>query len=172
MKLNGRTLKRRLFGLTTIPSRLARVRYFRGHGVHSPFVYQLVRQVFMRRFFLTEERGLYDLLRAGNLSSRRAMQLQNLALYCGYDLFAVDGWKAGCDLLILTTTLAEEEVTRLVKVAAEAGATVALLDPYEGRQRAACCKALIAAHSCTSVDNRGYLLLFSNPDLPKQHYRI
>lgn len=29
-------------------SHLARARFFRGHGVHSPFVYAIVRQVFMK----------------------------------------------------------------------------------------------------------------------------
>ena len=29
-------------------SHLARARFFRGHGVHSPFVYAIVRQVIMK----------------------------------------------------------------------------------------------------------------------------
>ena len=96
MKLNGRTLKRRLYGLTMLPDRVARVRHFRGHGVYSPFVYQIVRKVFMQKRFLGEERALYDRLIALGLSHRRAMQLQNLAVHLGYHKAAFDAWSAGC----------------------------------------------------------------------------
>ena len=41
-----------------------RARYFRGHGVHSPFVYDLVRHVFMRAELLPGDRSLYEALLA------------------------------------------------------------------------------------------------------------
>ena len=64
MKLSGRSLKRRLYGLKTLPSRVARARYFRGHGVHSPFVYAIVRQVFMKRELHDGDLSLYERLTA------------------------------------------------------------------------------------------------------------
>lgn len=39
-------------GMAELRNRLSRARYFRGHGVHSPFVYTIVREVFMRRELL------------------------------------------------------------------------------------------------------------------------
>jgi len=33
------------------------------------------------------------------------------------------------------------------------------------------CRQIVAAHRSTTVDNRGYLLIFNN-NLPKQHFRI
>lgn len=172
MKLNGRTLKRRLFGLTTLPSRMARARYFRGHGVHSPFVYKIVRQVFMKRDLQGDERTLYEALVAAGVPKKRAVQLQNLAEHCGYRRFMLDAWSAACDWVLLTPSLAEESCREVVRQAAAAGKTAVLLAPYAGADRAALCEALVEEHRCTSVDNRGYLLLFTHPDLPKQHYRI
>lgn len=172
MKLNGRTLKRRLYGLTMLPDRVARVRHFRGHGVHSPFVYQIVRKVFMQKRFLGEERALYDRLIALGLSHRRAMQLQNLAVHLGYHTAAFDAWSAGCDWVLLTTEMNERATRQAVEAASAAGTTVALLTPYDNPERAQLTQELIEAHRCTSVDHRGYLLLFTNPNLPKQHYRI
>ena len=83
MKPGGHPIGLRLSGrMAELRNRLSRARYFRGHGVHSPFVYTIVR----------------------------------------------------CE-------------------------------------RQALCRQLVAAHRSTSVDNRGYLLLFHNY-LPKQHFRI
>ncbi len=56
-------------------------------------------------------------------------------------------------------------------VSAAAGNTVAVMSPYDGRERRAMCLQIVAAHPSTTVDNRGYLLVFNN-NLPKQHFRI
>lgn len=172
MKLNGRTLKRRLFGLAMLPSQVARVRYFRGHGVHSPFVYRMVRQVFMKRKLLTDERQLYDALVACRVPQRRAVQLQNLAAHLGYTSFRLDAWDAEAEWLLLTAQVEAETTREWVARAAANGQTVALLNPYHGRERAHLCKTLIEAHGCTSVDNGGFVLLFTHSALPKQHYRL
>lgn len=156
-------------GVELLRNRLARARYFRGHGVHSPFVYDLVREVFMRRDLLPGDRGLYDALLAAGIPQRRAIQLQNLAIRCGYASFGMN--RAEGDLWIATRELSGEELAALVREAAAAGRTVAVLSPYETRERQALCRRIVAVHRSTSVDNRGYLLLFNN-HLPKQHFRI
>lgn len=160
----------RIYGrMAELRNRLSRARYFRGHGVHSPFVYDLVRQVFMRDSLLPGPRDLYDALLARGVSRRRAIQLQNLAIHCGYATFCLDG--ADADLCLLTRDLPRPETLALVRTASAAGHTVAVLSPYEGRERQALCMQLVASHRSTTVDNRGYLLLFNNY-LPKQHFRI
>ncbi len=172
MRINGRTLKRRLYGLATLPQRVARVRYFRGHGVHSPFVYAIVRQVFMSSKLNDHESVLHDALLSRGFVRRRAIQLQNLYTHCNYNSFAIDELTNPCDLCILTPDVDDQTTRDIVRRAARRHTTVALMSPYDGRERAALCQELSEDHCCTSVDNRGYLLLFSNPDLPKQHYRI
>lgn len=172
MRINGRNIKRRLYGLTTLHQRVARVRHFRGHGVHSPFVYAIVRQVFMKNHLLTDERVLYDALMARGFVRRRAVQLQNLYLHCAYNSFSIDSLANPCQLCVLTPQVSLEETVALTKRAARRGTTVVLMSPYEGGERAELCRRLIEEHPCTSVDNRGYLLLFSKASLPKQHYRL
>ena len=169
MKLNGRTLKRRLYGLTLLPDRVARVRHFRGHGVHSPFVYQIVRKVFMQKRFLGEERALYDRLIALGLSHRRAMQLQNLALHCNYATWSIDA--EGGELVILTLDCDAEALVRHAEAARAAKATLCILTPYHTAERWQTCCSLVEGHPSTTVDNRGYLLLFNN-HLPKQRFRL
>lgn len=170
MKL--RNLKRRLYGLKSIPERVSRVRYFRGHGVHSPFVYRLVRQAFMRRGLISDEPILYEALVQRGFTKRRAMQLQNLFTLCGYRAFSIDDLATNCDLCLLTEQAGEQETKKIVERAAMRHTTVAVMSPYEGRERAVLCRQLIDNHTCTSVDKRAFLVLFSDPNLPKQHYRI
>ena len=172
MKINGRTLKRRLFGLTTLPERVARVRFFRGHGVHSPFVYNIVRQVFMRSSLMEGETTLFEALLAQSVAKRPAMQLQNLYTHCGYRTFALDSLTTPCDLCIATEQHNEQATVDLARRAASQGTTLVLMEPYNGRERADLCRRLVEEHPCTSVDKGSYLLLFTHPNLPKQAYRL
>jgi len=170
MKIGGRNLGRRLAGgVFRFGDRLARARYFRGHGVHSPFVYDLVREVFMRRELLPGDRAVYEALSAAGVSHKRAVELQNLASHCGYAAFGLN--RADADLCVATPELPVGETFELVRTAQRQGHTVAVLAPYEGRERWAACRAIVSAHPSTSVDNRAYLLLFNN-GLPKQHFHI
>lgn len=171
MKLTGRNLKQRLYGLGQLPGRVARARYFRGHGVHSPYVYAIVRQVFMRRSLISEERTLHDLLLANGAPSRRAIQLQNLMIHCGYDRFAINDLPEGCRFAILTSDLPEAETLGWVERAREVGATLVLARPYACRERTILCQRIIEVHTSTTVDNRGYLIVFNN-HLPKQHFKL
>ena len=90
MKPGGHPIGLRLSGrMAELRNRLSRARYFRGHGVHSPFVYTIVREVFMRRELLPGDRALYGALLEAGVSRRRAVQLQNLAIHCGLSLIHI-----------------------------------------------------------------------------------
>ena len=67
MGIGGHKLGLKFYGrVTELRNRLSRARFFRGHGVHSPFVYDVVRNVFMRDTLLPGDRALFrELLAAG-----------------------------------------------------------------------------------------------------------
>lgn len=170
MRFGGYPLSLRLPGrVAELRNRLSRARYFRGHGVHSPFVYDIVREVFMRDGLLPGDRTLYEALTAAGISRRRAGQLQNLMIHCGYKSFGLN--RADADLCVALRGLPRAETLALVRAASEAGHTVAVMSPYDGHVRQALCRQIVARHGSTTVDNRGYLLIFNN-HLPKQHFRI
>ncbi len=150
-------------------NRLSRARYFRGNGVHSPYIYSIVREVFMRRDLMEGGREIYERLISMGESRKRAVQLQNLALHCGYESYAVNG--IGGDVCFLTRDLPRVEVLEIVRQAAELRRTVVMLAPYSGCERLALCRQIIAEHRSTTVDKRAYLLIFNN-HLPKQHFRL
>lgn len=170
MGIGGHKLGLKFYGrVTELRNRLSRARFFRGHGVHSPFVYDVVRHVFMRDTLLPGDRALFRELLAAGVPERRAVQLQNLAIHCGYATFGLN--RADAEFCVATCGLPRPATLALVRAAAEAGHTMALMSPYDGCERQALCGQIIAGHASTTVDNRGYLLIFNN-HLPKQHFRI
>ena len=170
MHFRGESLTDRLAGrIAEWRNRLGRARYFRGHGVHSPFVYDLVRQVFMQSQLLVGDRTLYEALLIAGVPERRAVQLQNLMIHCGYASFGLNC--AQGDLCIVTQAVAVDEAVALLRDAAASGRTVAVMTPDCDPAWLSMCRQLVAEHRSTTVDNRGYLLVFNNY-LPKQHFRI
>lgn len=171
MKVSGRNIKRRLYKVSRLRDRISRARHFRGHGVHSPFVYNIVRQVFMCSYIKSDKHDLYDALVERGVPKKRAVQLQNLAVHCGYVRWAIDDATAECELLIATDDVVSENLAEFIECSARSGATLAILAPYKNRGRDEACRRIVANHGCTTVDNRGYLLIFNN-HLPKQHFRL
>ena len=151
-------------------SHLARARFFRGHGVHSPFVYAIVRQVFMKTELAEGDRSLYAALRERGVNERRAVQLQNLFIHCGYNRFGMNR-ATEADLCIATADTPTDRLPQLAEAARREGATLCIMEPYADVERRNCCRRLAAEHPSTSIDNRGYLLLF-NGTLPKQHFKL
>ncbi len=170
MKRSGRTLKQRLQDISYLPSYLSRARYFRGHGVHSPFVYDIVRKVFMQSQLLNANNVLYSALLAKGVAKRRSVQLANLAEHCGYDNWCIDTMDQK-QMIILTLNTPYTELVRYAEYARAKGATLCIVNPYNNRERWEVCLGIINAHPSTTVDNRAYLLVFNN-HLPKQRFRL
>lgn len=167
MKVSGRNLARRLM---LLGNALSRVKHRRGHGVHSPFVYSLVRKVFMSKV-LDKSLGtaLYDSLRDAGLAEKSARQLHNLLPHIEGQSYSIN--EVECDLSILLADYPAEQLRGAYEDAKAAGVILVVCYPYLSRERQLAVGALIADHSCTSVDNGAYTLFFNN-GLPKQHYRL
>ena len=170
MKRSGRTVKHRLYGLKHLPGFMRRARHFRGHGVHSPYIYAIVRQVFMQRELQHAEHPLYDRLLDMGVPRRRCVQLDNLTAHCGYDSWTVDKLERA-DMIVATLNTTYEHLSEYAAYARSEGATLCIIAPYNNANRWAVCRELIDNHPSTTVDNRGYLLLFNN-HLPKQRFRL
>lgn len=146
----------------------------------------------MSRRLLGCDTVLLNILQRAGVSARRALELQNLMTYCGFRTFAVIGGgdeprtmvadhlskecgiatNAAVELFVLLCGVSETETLHVVREASDRGATVAIVVPYANKERERMCRAIVAAHRSTTVDNRGYLLLFNNKCLTKQHYKI
>jgi hypothetical protein len=75
-------------------------------------------------------------------------------------------------LCFLMPSLSAEDTFALVEQARGTGAALCLVWPHESRDRRRLARSLVSSHGHTSVDNRGFLLLFTDRRLPKQHFKL
>ena len=167
MKISGRSLRHRL---QLLGNKLSRAKYYHGYGVHSPFVYGLVRKAFMpKKLIEGSGTALYDSLLANGVAEKRARQLHNTLQYIegqSYSINDVDG-----DMSILLGDYPAEQLHRAYEEAKLNSLTLVVCQPYLNSKRQNEVRALIDKHRSTTVDNRAYILFFNN-HLPKQHYRL
>ena len=116
MRISGRTILQRLYGVMRVGNRLSRARYFRGHGVHSPFVYNVVRQVFMRSTLTVAEDALYGAMIEAEVPHKRAVQLRNLVEHCSYKSAGIDCGCEGHDFMVLTLKTPAVELAAIAAV--------------------------------------------------------
>lgn len=139
-----------------------RIRHYRGHGVHSPFVYSLVRNVFMKRKPHDGTGDIYNKLTAGGVRRRYATELQNLHSYCTYRTLTTYGMPdAGT-----------EELGSMATEAGRSGGTLIVLSPGRTKERKRFCSELALSKKCLSIYRKGYILFFFDDKLPRQHFNL
>lgn len=137
-------------------------------------MYSIVRDVFMCRKLKGKNNDLYQQLISLGVSQRRAIELQNLLEHCHYSSFGIDcdvEHMEGKEFVIATLKCDAPTLQQMAARATGLQTTLCILTPAYDKSRDKACKALVEAHRCTSIDNRGYLLLFNN-HLPRQKFRL
>ena len=118
----------------------------------------------------TERTDLCNALLRLDVPKRRATELQNLMVHCNYASWSIDNLKE-CDMLVATMNTTYDYLDDYASYARERGITLCIMRPYNNAERWAVCSRIIEEHQSTTVDNRGYLLVFNN-HLPKQRFRL
>jgi hypothetical protein len=151
-----------------------RFRHSRGYGVHSPFLYKVVREAMMPRKVATTDTRLRGELVAVGVGGRTAVRLQNLYTLEGYGAWRIDSPAAEGELAIATPHATDQEVVAMATACAKAeGSTLAILHPIGGsKMRRTLCRRLIAKHPSMSASKLSLTLLFKRADLHKQHIVI
>ncbi len=145
---------------------LSRLRHKRGHGVHSPYVYSIYREVFMRRRNSAPLCApLYQQLIDIGVDRRNAAEIENLRHHCGFSTFGVDTLDS-VELVVCTEVSAE-----IVAQASQSGITVVILLPLLNAERKRMCEDIIECHTSTTILRKKYLVIFNN-HLPKQHFTL
>ena len=172
-------LRRRLYSAGMRSKAMTRIRHFRGHGVHSPFVYSLIRNILMKRRLTSARHDLYDELRNRGIGRHWAVQLQNIFTELHYDSFrfaSVHDFPApigegGMFVAGLDTPV--ETLSSLVgALSTGRHSVVCILSPMASKERLDSVTEMIRSHNGTSIDNRNYVLLFYDSGLPKQHFKL
>ena len=171
MKVSGRNIKKRLYKLSLLKDEITRAKYYRGYGIHSPFVYGLIRKVFMcGKLYYPDNAPLYDALLSAGVVRKRAVQLQNAMSYCCGKTFGING-DGSADFNVVTVEYPTEKLAEAYEATKRHGTILVVMSPYANRERRDECRRIIESHKSTSVDNRGYTIILNNK-LPKQHFRL
>lgn len=174
--------------LKKIPGRLApylRVRHARGHGIHSPFVYGLVRNALLYRRKNGQAEGeLYRFLRQCGVNCLRARQIQNLHNYCDYrDAGVFSGqdhreanWfrRAGGIGTLEICTGGYPVAGIAERAAALRGKTGAVIvtAPRRDGERWEICRQIAAEDDCISIDNREFMVFIYGTGHTPHHYKL
>lgn len=161
-------MKPREFITSRFKRQISRLRHRRGHGVHSPYIYNIVREVFMRRRPTHQQSAMQETLIELGIQKRCAVEIENLRHHCGLSSFGVDTLKPH-DMVICNMEYTLEHTLQAVKNGVESGTTIVILSPHATPQRGAMCDKIVAQHHSTTLNRRGYLVIFNN-HLPKQHF--
>lgn len=148
------------------------LRHRRGYGVHSPFLYRIIREALMRRNVVGGERGLYDELRRRGINKATAARLQNLCTLECEGMWCIDRVADREKLAIATEGCKESIVRAMVNRLSHGDGMVVVLHSWGNRSRRKVCKELVETHKSMSASDLTISLYFSHKGLPKQHIVI
>ena len=147
------------------------LRHGRGYGVHSPFLYRIVREAMMPRGVMEGDTTLFDTLRSKGVDRRTATRLHNLRIVEHYAVWGIDECKGG-GLMVATPECEESRVGEMIRTLGEQGGALCVLHPVGNRPRRELCRRLVAEHNSMSASKVGFTLFFSRHDLRKQHITL
>lgn len=168
-------VKDHIFNVFTHAARYCRLRHFRGHGVHSPFAYGLVRNIYMKRRHLPAEGTVYSALREHGGTARQASLIQALYDYLACRQCCIDAEpvaenparEGGASMEVFTTAAAVSNETLPAP-----GHIVCLLSPAKGKARYRGCMEAVSSHRGMSIDCRTVILLFGSDALNNEHIKL
>ena len=126
----------------------------------------------MPRRVVGESCKFYDALLARGVGRRTARRLQNLVNVVGYRGATIDNVQGEGELGVATINCEERTLRAMAERVATTEGAVCIITPVGHSTRRTLCKKLIGAHRSMSASKPSFTLLFSRPDLPKQHIDI
>lgn len=152
-----------------------RFRHSRGYGVHSPFLYKVVREAMMPRKVATTDTKLRGELVTVGVDGRTAVRLQNYLSLVGYTRWAINKAEEVTEgtLFVATPDCPHEVVKQIAERCQEGNAMATLCIIHRrGRTEKKWRREFVGAHKGMSAEKPRFTLLFFNPALPKQHVII
>ena len=152
-----------------------RFRHSRGYGVHSPFLYKVVREAMMPRKVATTDTRLRGELVAVGVGGRTAVRLQNYLSTVGHTHWAIDKTEEVTEgtLFVATPDCPQELVEQMAERCEKEGTTTTLCIIHRrGRAQKEWRRGLVESHKGMSAEKPRFTLLFFNHALPKQHIII
>lgn len=144
---------------------ISRIRHLRGHGIHSPFVYSLVRSVFTRGG--NTDGDLYHTLREKGLTPKTSRRIERLCKFCGFDGYAL-GYRRNAQICIIPP----DENFHTAMVCESPGTVFVIVEPYAGDQKIVDCLTIASKYGRLTIDSYRIFIIFDIERLPEQHFKI
>ena len=171
-------LKARFFRALFYLSTATHLRHFRGHGIHSPYAYNLVRNTIYKRNIVGGDQVLFEAMRTLGMPRRAAVQIQNICHYLhfkGFRIIAsaaeVSSFDAGT-LYLTHPNTSIEEMLRIFRGIYRIEGSMIVLFPRSNARRHRLCHRLSKLEEFLSIDNRRFTLWQFGHKLPKQRYKL
>lgn len=147
------------------PHMIARIRHFRGHGIHSPFVYGLKREVFMGKCRGIENNPQYNALIANGVPKKVAKELQKLHNYCNFrDIEIVDSENGQQDIPENVLYVSTEKSREAAMAMLCENEKIAVAVVSDRREKASC--------NCVTIWRRRYTLYIKDSRLQSQLFKL
>ena len=175
MKIN---IKTPFFRAALYLGAMTHLRHFRGHGIHSPYAYNLVRNTIYKRRIVGHSRELYDAMRALKMPHRASMQIQNIMHYLRCTSFCMVGTASeiknyDSETLYLTDPyISTDALMKVMHGVRRAEGSMVVVFPRTDGHRHSVCRRLSATEEFLTIDNRRFTLWQFSHKLPKQHYKL
>lgn len=166
-------IKKRAGGLALHMKCRSRLRHRRGHGVHSPLVYSLIRNVFMNKG-AGEDKYLHNKILEIGGSRKAARDAQNIYDHFGFSTFSLNNIEntfEGNRLYIFSDMLAGDSLLRTIDKGEMTGNALVVI-PDKSKELKSLCKTIAEKHTGISIDRKDYFLYFYNGQYAKQHYKL
>lgn len=170
-------MKFRLLKIYIYARNFFRINHWRGHGIHSPFMYRLVREVLVKKRVSYNPHTLPENIINYNLLKRDTLLIRNLYSFLQYpDSVIVGEGEPGNRTFCVAPMDASPEAIRqtieMIRSRRYNECCVAVLGVNKSLEKYQLCRRLIQTEGCVCVDlYRTYLFLFDHR-LQKQYYRI
>lgn len=164
----ARIAKDQLWRGSRITNYLSRLGHFRGRDIHSPFIYSIVRNVFIQNRLHSKAATIFEQLITINIDRSVAIEIANIAHHCNISRIAIDRNDNSAGMIICSPRSSAQEVEAIANSAAAIGTAVVILSPYKRKEL---CNMLLKRECSTSIDRFSYLV-FLNNHLPKQHFKL
>lgn len=157
-----------------------RIRHYKGHGVHSPFAYGIVRNVRMNTVPIPDGTPLYAHLRSIGIGNKTAEFIQRLYTYmkcseCEIDGRTIEGMATATDgpgMTILTPAM-DECISAEMQIAAHSERRIVVLtEPRKTLLRYKMCRTIVTSHKGLSIDCCGTIIVFNTSGLNDQHIKL
>ena len=169
--------------LKLIPFRLyskiisaSRIKYWRGYGVHSPFMYRMVRSALMKHRLL-EKNALESVdFNAWGICRRERTMIKNIFVTNGYKDFQVVDSPTTLNsdtLYLVPLKCSDQTINSLIsQIDNQANCGIIFGNTNRSRKRYDRCKSISQKLDCVSLALHCMFAIFIDQGLKKQHYRM